>query len=89
MLGRILISLLLNYLVLGGIILLMARWLIDDSELWAGFAIIAAVPPAVASNTKIAAEWVSNNTGAMGCKNAFGHDREKYLAEEKKWVWYN
>ncbi len=46
--GRILISLLLNYLVMGGIILLMARWLIDDSELWAGFVIIAAVPPAVA-----------------------------------------
>jgi BASS family bile acid:Na+ symporter len=46
--SRILISLLLNYLILGGIILLMARWLINDNELWVGFVIIAAVPPAVA-----------------------------------------
>lgn len=28
--------------------LLMARWLINDSELWAGFVTLAAVPPAVA-----------------------------------------
>ena len=44
----ILVSLLLNYVVMGGITLLMARWLIDDPELWTGFVIIAAVPPAVA-----------------------------------------
>jgi len=44
----ILLSLLLNYVVMGGIILLMARWLIDDSELWAGFVVLATVPPAVA-----------------------------------------
>lgn len=28
--------------------LLMARWLINDSEIWAGFAILAAMPPAIA-----------------------------------------
>jgi len=44
----ILISLLLNYVVMGGIILLMARWLIHDSELWTGFVVLATVPPAVA-----------------------------------------
>ena len=44
----ILTSLLLNYVVLGGLILLMAWWLIDDRELWAGFVILATVPPAVA-----------------------------------------
>jgi len=44
----ILISLLMNYVVMGGIILLMAWWLIDDSELWTGFVVLAAVPPAVA-----------------------------------------
>jgi len=45
---QILISLLLNYLVMGGITLLMAWWLIDDRELWTGFVVVAAVPPAVA-----------------------------------------
>jgi BASS family bile acid:Na+ symporter len=44
----ILLSLLLNYVVLGGITLLMARWLIKDYELWAGFIVLATVPPAVA-----------------------------------------
>lgn len=44
----ILISLLLNYVVLGGIMLLMARWLTNDSELWAGFVVFAAMPPAIA-----------------------------------------
>ena len=42
------LSLLLNYFVLGGIMLVMAWWLIDDTELWVGFVILAAVPPAVA-----------------------------------------
>lgn len=44
----ILSSLLLNYVVMGGIMILLATWLINDSELWAGLVIIAAVPPAVA-----------------------------------------
>ena len=44
----ILVSLLLNYVVMGGVTLLMAWWLIDDPELWTGFVVIAAVPPAVA-----------------------------------------
>ena len=46
--GTILISLLLNYVVMGGVTLLMAWWLVDDPEIWAGFVIIAAAPPAVA-----------------------------------------
>ena len=45
---RILVSLLLNYVVLGGIILVLAYFLIDDRELWAGFVVISTVPPAVA-----------------------------------------
>ena len=44
----ILTSLLLNYVLLGGLILLLAWWLIDDRELWTGFVILATVPPAVA-----------------------------------------
>ncbi len=43
----VLISLLLNYVVMGGIMLLMARWLINDSEIWAGFVTLAAMPPAI------------------------------------------
>ena len=46
---RMLAALLLNYVVMGGVILLMARWLITDDELWTGFVLIAAVPPAVAA----------------------------------------
>ena len=46
--GPILISLLLNYIVMGGITILLSTWLIDDSQLWAGMVVIAAVPPAVA-----------------------------------------
>jgi BASS family bile acid:Na+ symporter len=41
------LSLLLNYVVMGGVTLLLAWWLIEDSQLWAGFVILAAVPPAV------------------------------------------
>jgi BASS family bile acid:Na+ symporter len=41
------ISLLLNYLVMGGIILLLAWLLIEDNDLWIGFVVLAAVPPAV------------------------------------------
>lgn len=44
----VLISLLLNYVVMGSTTLLMARWLISDSELWGGFVTIAAMPPAIA-----------------------------------------
>ena len=42
----VLISLLLNYVAMGSIMLLMAKWLINDSEIWAGFVILAAMPPA-------------------------------------------
>ena len=41
-------SLLLNYVVLGGAILLLAWWLIPDEEILTGFVILAAVPPAPA-----------------------------------------
>ena len=44
----ILLSLLLNYVVMGSIILLLAHWLISDKDLWAGFVVLATVPPAVA-----------------------------------------
>lgn len=42
----LLVSLLLNYVVLSGVMLLMARWVSNDGELWAGFVTIAAMPPA-------------------------------------------
>lgn len=42
------VSLLLNYVVMGSVTLLLAWWLIEDPDLWAGFVIVAAVPPAVA-----------------------------------------
>ena len=41
-------SLLLNYVLLGGTILLLAWWLIPDEELRTGFVILAAVPAAPA-----------------------------------------
>jgi len=44
----ILLSLLLNYVVMGGTILLLAWWLINDKDLWAGFVVLATIPPAVA-----------------------------------------
>ena len=44
----ILLSLFLNYIVLGGTILLLAWWLIDDKDLWTGFVVLATIPPAVA-----------------------------------------
>jgi BASS family bile acid:Na+ symporter len=40
-------SLMLNYLVMGGITLLLSWWLIKDTVLWTGFAVFALVPPAV------------------------------------------
>jgi len=47
--GKIIIALLINYVVMGGIILLMGRWLVSDNELMIGLIVIAAVPPAVAA----------------------------------------
>jgi len=46
---RILVALLLNYVVTGGVLLLLGWWLIDDAEIWAGLVVLAAVPPAIAS----------------------------------------
>lgn len=46
--GPILVSLVLGSFVTSGIIILLANWLIDDREMWTGFILIAAVPPAVA-----------------------------------------
>ena len=40
----LLISLLLNYVIMSGVILLMAQWVRNDSELWAGLVTIAAMP---------------------------------------------
>ncbi len=44
----VLVSLLLNYVVMGGVMLLLARWLISDGQIWAGFVTLAAMPPAIA-----------------------------------------
>ena len=41
-------ALLLNYVLLGGLLVLLAFVLLDDPELRAGFVLMAAVPPAVA-----------------------------------------
>ncbi|GAI29806.1 unnamed protein product, partial [marine sediment metagenome] len=41
------VSLLLNYVVLGGIVLLMTRGLINDSDVWLGLLVITAMPPAI------------------------------------------
>lgn len=43
----ILITLLLNYVVMGGLMLLMARWIINDTQIWEGFVTLAAMPPAI------------------------------------------
>ncbi len=40
-------ALLLNYVVLGGVMLLLARWLIVDPDIRLGFMVIAAMPPAI------------------------------------------
>jgi len=47
-LGPACIGMVMNYLVLSGVIILLSRYLITDSNLRAGFVLIAAVPPAVA-----------------------------------------
>lgn len=44
----VLLGITFNYLVLSGVMLLLARWLMPNEELWTGFVIVAAVPPAVA-----------------------------------------
>lgn len=41
-------GILMTYLILGGVILLLSALLIGDHNLWIGFVLIAAVPPAVA-----------------------------------------
>lgn len=43
-----LVGFLMNYLILSGIILLLAELFIKDREIYTGFVVIAAVPPAVA-----------------------------------------
>ena len=44
----VLFSLLINYVMLGGVILLLAKWFIADYEIWVGFVVLAFVPPATA-----------------------------------------
>lgn len=41
------LSLLLNYLLMGGVTLLLARWLLGNGDLWIAFVVLAAVPPAI------------------------------------------
>ena len=41
-------GILMTYIILSGVILLVSALLIDDNNLWIGFVLIAAVPPAVA-----------------------------------------
>jgi BASS family bile acid:Na+ symporter len=43
-----LLSVVLNYLVLSTVILILARWLVPERELWIGFVLSAAAPPGVA-----------------------------------------
>ena len=45
----ILAALIINYLITGGVILLMGQWVIGDRDLWMGLGVIAAVPPAIAA----------------------------------------
>ena len=44
----ILYSILFNYVIFGAVMLVMARFLIDDRDFWIGFVILAAAPPGVA-----------------------------------------
>ena len=44
----VLFSLVVNYVMLGGVILLLAKWFITDYEIWVGFVALALVPPATA-----------------------------------------
>ncbi|MFO8143659.1 MAG: hypothetical protein R6T78_03170 [Dehalococcoidales bacterium] len=45
----VLLSFLFNYVAMGGGMLLMARWLIKDAQIWGGFVTLAAMPPAVSA----------------------------------------
>ena len=45
----VLLSLLFNYVAMGGGMLLMARWLIRDVQIWGGFVTLAAMPPGIAA----------------------------------------
>jgi BASS family bile acid:Na+ symporter len=44
----ILYSILFNYIIFGALMLIMARFLIDDRDFWIGFVILAVAPPGVA-----------------------------------------
>jgi len=48
LLGPVSLSVLLNYVVLSGAFIGLASLLVPDYELWTGFVLVAAVPPAVA-----------------------------------------
>lgn len=41
----VLMTLLLNYLLLGSIILLLSWWLMPTRDLWIGYVLVAAAPP--------------------------------------------
>lgn len=43
-----LVGILMTYVISGGVILIASAWLISDQNMWIGFVLIAAVPPAVA-----------------------------------------
>jgi BASS family bile acid:Na+ symporter len=47
-LRAVVLSLLLNYGLLGGVTLLLAHWLLPDPQLWPGFVLAAAVPCGIA-----------------------------------------
>ena len=48
LIAPIIIGIVMNYIVLGGVILGLSKLFIHDEALWSGFVILAAVPPAVA-----------------------------------------
>ena len=48
LIAPIIIGIVMNYMVLGGVILGLSKLFIHDEALWSGFVILAAVPPAVA-----------------------------------------
>ncbi len=65
----LLISLLLNYAILSGVTLLMARWVQNDRELWAGLVTIAAMPPptsAIPFTYMLGGDTVFSLMGAAG-----------------------
>jgi bile acid:Na+ symporter, BASS family len=48
MIRPVVLALLLNYLLLGSIILLLAWWLMPTRDLWIGYVLVAAAPPGIA-----------------------------------------